>query len=160
MRFTASRDWEEPACAVHFRARDAIEFLKWALRAEPGESVVMGGTLHGSGNVAPHSEFNFFVDPVAARQVIRSGATMTLIPLDATRMIDLSREEIQQQRQNNPSAAAVFCEEATRVGLATAERRLANRCATCTIRWPRPPSSTIRRVTTNSTGSMSRQRVS
>jgi len=133
-----------PAPSISARGH-AVEFLKSALRAEPGEIalgpltnlalaeqgdgnlqrakeiVAMGGTLHGPGNVAPHSKFNFFVDPDAARQVIRSDVTMTLIPLDATRMIDLSREEIQQQRRNNPSAAAAFCEEATRVGLATAE---------------------------------------
>lgn len=129
---------------------DAVDFLKNALRAEPGavtvialgpltnlalaeqrdpgilqcakEVVVMGGALQSPGNVAPHSEFNFFVDPDAARAVVRSGAALSLVPLDATRMAHLSQEEMQQQRKINSSPAAQFCEDATRVGMAIAER--------------------------------------
>jgi inosine-uridine nucleoside N-ribohydrolase len=136
-----------PSISAH---GDAVDFMKTALRSEPGvvtvvalgpltnlalveqrdpgilqcarQIVVMGGALHSPGNVAPHSEFNFFVDPDAARAVIRSGAALTLVPLDATRIVDLSREELQQQPKTNESPAARFCEDATRVGMAIAER--------------------------------------
>ncbi len=136
-----------PSISAH---GDAVDFLRFALRAEPGavtviglgpltnlalaeqddpgilqcanEIVVMGGALQSPGNVAPHSEFNFFVDPDAARAVIRSGAGLSLVPLDATRMAHLSREEIQQKRKTNSSPAVLFCEDATRVGMANAER--------------------------------------
>lgn len=47
---------------------------------------IMGGALDVPGNVIRNAvaEFNVWVDPVAAREVIDSGAPVTLVPLDAT----------------------------------------------------------------------------
>ncbi len=47
--------------------------------------VCVGGTYREPGNAGPVSEFHFFCDPLAARQVLRSGAPITLIPLDLMR---------------------------------------------------------------------------
>jgi len=52
-----------------------------------GELVIMGGTLSGIGNATPAAEFNIFCDPLAARAVLRSASTITLIPLDITNQV-------------------------------------------------------------------------
>jgi purine nucleosidase len=48
------------------------------------EIVIMGGSFSEGGNVTPAAEFNIFVDPEAARQVLGCGAPVTMIPLDCT----------------------------------------------------------------------------
>jgi inosine-uridine nucleoside N-ribohydrolase len=49
--------------------------------------IIVGGSLHEPGNAGPVSEFHFFCDPKAARKVIRSQASITLIPLDMMRRV-------------------------------------------------------------------------
>jgi inosine-uridine nucleoside N-ribohydrolase len=49
--------------------------------------VCVGGTWHETGNAGPVSDFHFFCDPLAARQVLHAGMTPTLIPLDVCRKI-------------------------------------------------------------------------
>ncbi|MEX2115035.1 MAG: nucleoside hydrolase [Pirellulales bacterium] len=49
--------------------------------------VIMGGTLHGQGNITPAAEFNIFCDPASARAVFRAPGTKTLVPLDVTRQV-------------------------------------------------------------------------
>ncbi len=60
-----------------------------ALRIEPRiknnieEIIIMGGG-HIEQNVTPAAEFNFWVDPEAAKIVMDSGCKLTMVPLDAT----------------------------------------------------------------------------
>jgi inosine-uridine nucleoside N-ribohydrolase len=54
--------------------------------------VVMGGAIRVPGNVGPVSEFNFAVDPEAAAIVAASGLPLTLVPLDVTERVVLTRE--------------------------------------------------------------------
>ena len=56
-----------------------------------GKLVAMGGSLDGTGNATPHAEFNFYSDPIAAREVVRSGLPVTLVGLNATESALLSR---------------------------------------------------------------------
>ena len=66
-----------------------------ALMLEPGlaakikKLVIMGGAVaalpDGAGNITPNAEFNFWVDPEAARMVLRSGIPIELTPLNVTR---------------------------------------------------------------------------
>lgn len=73
-----------------------------ALRLEPGLSakvkglVIMGGAVaslpDGAGNITPNAEFNFWVDPEAARITLRSGIPIMLSPLNVSRKTDLTRE--------------------------------------------------------------------
>lgn len=53
------------------------------------EIVIMGGAIgrlpRGHGNITPAAEFNFWVDPEAARIVLHSGANITLMPLNVCR---------------------------------------------------------------------------
>lgn len=60
--------------------------------------VVMGGAVHTEGNATPHAEFNFYSDPTAARIVMESGLTITLIDLAACRQVFISRDQAQQVR--------------------------------------------------------------
>src|SRR5439155_16673493 len=48
------------------------------------------------GNASAVAEFHFFCDPLSARQVIRSGAPLTLIPLDVSRKLVLSPTDLLQ----------------------------------------------------------------
>ncbi|HYL81194.1 MAG TPA: nucleoside hydrolase [Candidatus Acidoferrum sp.] len=55
---------------------------------------VMGGAVRVSGNVGPVTEFNFAVDPEAAAIVFGSGLNPTLVPLDVTEQVVLSRDAV------------------------------------------------------------------
>lgn len=73
-----------------------------ALRQEPGLApkikrlVIMGGAIaslgNGAGNITPNAEFNIWVDPDAARIVLRSGVPITLTPLNVTRKTKFSKD--------------------------------------------------------------------
>lgn len=57
------------------------------------EIVVMGGVFLGQTNRRDMpGEFNFWVDPHAARAVLRSGARIRLVGLDVTNLVRLTRE--------------------------------------------------------------------
>jgi purine nucleosidase len=72
-----------------------------ALALEPrvamrvAEIVVMGGVYLEQTNVAAvPGEFNFWVDPHAAAEVLASGAPIRAVGLDVTRRVRLSREHV------------------------------------------------------------------
>jgi purine nucleosidase len=48
------------------------------------EVVLMGGAYFEVGNITPTAEFNIYVDPEAAVIVLKSGADITMMPLDVT----------------------------------------------------------------------------
>src|SRR5207244_3717715 len=56
--------------------------------------VCVGGAWHEPGNASAVAEFHFFCDPAAARQVLRSGVPVTLIPLDVTRKVLFSPSDL------------------------------------------------------------------
>lgn len=57
--------------------------------------VVMGGAFYVPGNTGPFAEFNFYVDPEAADQVMGAGLPVTLIPLDATTRSPLRQADLE-----------------------------------------------------------------
>lgn len=78
--------------------------LAQAFRSEPGAAarlqrlLIMGGAFHVPGNLGDGgaykttnttAEWNIFSDPLAAREVFRSGAKIDIIPLDATSQVPI-----------------------------------------------------------------------
>lgn len=106
-------------------SEDAVGFLSRMLLAEPGEVtliatgpltnlalaerqtpgilkkarevIVMGGAVREQGNATPTGEFNFVTDPHAAREVLRSGANLTIVPLDVTHRCLLTETAFQKR---------------------------------------------------------------
>lgn len=79
------------------------------------EIVIMGGAIgrlpRGKGNITPAAEFNFWVDPEAARIVLHSGAPMTLLPLNVCRRSHFSRalyDRIVDPASAYPEVAALY----------------------------------------------------
>ena len=102
-----------PAPTMALQPEHAVDFIINTLRAEPSgtvklcplgpltniatafqrapdiaprvaEIVLMGGAYFEVGNITPAAEFNIYVDPEAADIVFRSGAPITVMPLDVT----------------------------------------------------------------------------
>ena len=55
--------------------------------------VCLGGTVAAGGDITPSGEFNICADPEAARSVLLSPATKTLVPLDASNDVELTFEQ-------------------------------------------------------------------
>lgn len=53
--------------------------------------VAMGGAIGVPGNVSPVAEFNMYVDPHAAHRVFRASLPLTLVPLDVTTRVGVTR---------------------------------------------------------------------
>jgi purine nucleosidase/pyrimidine-specific ribonucleoside hydrolase len=70
--------------------------------ARAGRVVVMGGAVTVPGNVTPAAEFNFFVDPEAAAQVLEAGLAVELIPLDVTRRVVLAQAALTERLRRCP----------------------------------------------------------
>ena len=75
--------------------------------------VIMGGAVRTKGNITPHAEFNFFVDPLAAKQVLESGLPITLVPLDATHQVPLTPEVMEERVRPLGNFISQFVVEAT-----------------------------------------------
>ncbi len=81
---------------------------------------IMGGALEVPGNVYEVdptinnivSEWNIYLDPVAADVVFKSGVNITLVPLDATRFAPVTKDFYFRILQNKYTPAAEFIFEA------------------------------------------------
>jgi len=62
------------------------------------EIVMMGGAMREAGNTSPSAEFNILEDPDAAQIVMRCGRPLTIVPLDVTHQVLVSRRRIEQIR--------------------------------------------------------------
>ncbi|WP_062234300.1 nucleoside hydrolase [Aureimonas sp. N4] len=87
----------------------ALAFLKAPDIIERLQGVVlMGGAYFEVGNITPTAEFNIYVDPDAAGIVFRSGADITVLPLDVTHQMHSTPPRIEAFRQiGNKAGAAV-----------------------------------------------------
>jgi inosine-uridine nucleoside N-ribohydrolase len=79
------------------------------------EILIMGGNIpglpRGEGNTTPTAEFNFWVDPEAARIVLRSGAPITLFPLNVCRVTHFDRayfDRLASSESAHPEIAGLF----------------------------------------------------
>ena len=65
------------------------------------EIVLMGGAMREAGNTSPSAEFNILEDPDAAQIVMHCGRPLTIVPLDVTHQVLVSRKRIEQIRALN-----------------------------------------------------------
>ena len=89
---------------------------------EARQVIVMGGAIKEPGNSTPTAEFNFYADPDAAGQVVRSGAPLTLMTLDVTRRVGLDVEGIQHRVAPLGTPKARFVEAAVQSAIAYTKR--------------------------------------
>jgi inosine-uridine nucleoside N-ribohydrolase len=90
------------------------------LKSDPGIAkliksfALMGGSLSG-GNITPAAEFNFYVDPEAARVVFDSGVPILMVGLDVTHKVLLRESHVRtlEAAQNPVSQAAAKIMHAT-----------------------------------------------
>jgi len=73
------------------------------------EIVIMGGGCDMS-NVTSSAEFNFYADPEAAQRVLHCGAKITLIPLDITHRVVVTKDDVARFKQIGTPAALFACE--------------------------------------------------
>lgn len=82
--------------------------LALALELDPGiaplveEVVMMGGTVHTTGNVSPVAEANIINDPHAADAVFGAAWPVTMIGLDVTHQVLLKAAVLERIQQANP----------------------------------------------------------
>jgi len=85
-----------------------------AFEADPGvfsqvkELIVMGGAVNGIGNVAETAEFNFYADPHAASQVLRSGIPIVVVGLDVTMRTLLTPQALESCTRGRNDRVAQF----------------------------------------------------
>jgi inosine-uridine nucleoside N-ribohydrolase len=93
--------------------------LALALQREPrivthlAGVVLMGGVTRPPGNVTPVAEFNIYADPAAAALVFQQSWPITMVGLDVTERVTLSRSE-RQAIATRDSREAVLVHEVTR----------------------------------------------
>jgi purine nucleosidase len=78
-----------------------------------GEIVQMGGAVNVPGNITEVAEYNLYVDPEAAAEVLASGARLRLVPLDVTLQVELLRADLRRLALERDSAVFQFVREST-----------------------------------------------
>lgn len=102
--------------------------LAQAILRDPGrmqqvrEIILMGGAMGVPGNVTPVAEFNIYTDPEAAQIVFRSGLPLTVVPLDVTRQVRLTRKAILEEIQPLGTRIGQFIVDSTAYSLELFER--------------------------------------
>lgn len=62
------------------------------------EIVLMGGAMREAGNTTPSAEFNMLEDPDAAQIIMHCSRPLTIVPLDVTHQVPVSKRRIEQIR--------------------------------------------------------------
>jgi len=70
------------------------------------EIVLMGGAMREGGNTTPSAEFNILEDPDAAHIVMQCGRPLTIVPLDVTHQVLVSRQRLEQIRSLDSAVGA------------------------------------------------------
>ena len=89
---------------------DVAAALRCAPEIAPNirEIVLMGGAYFEVGNITPAAEFNIWVDPEAAAEVLASGRPVTILPLDVTHKCLTTRARVARFREM-PNRAGPVC---------------------------------------------------
>ena len=103
-----------PAGSLTLATLGPLTNVALALREAPdiapliGEIVMMGGGFFEGGNTTPAAEFNIFVDPHAAAEVLGAGVPITILPLDATHQVLASAERVDRFRSMGTRCGAAI----------------------------------------------------
>ena len=73
------------------------------------EVVWMAGARSEGGNVTPAAEYNVYADPEAAAVLLASGVPLTMLPLDATHQVLMTRDRLLALRDVDTAAARAAC---------------------------------------------------
>ncbi len=84
----------------------AMALLKEPRMAERIPEIVIMGGAHETGNRTASAEYNFWVDPEAARIVLECGRPIRMVPLDATHRAPVSLQDCARLRALGTAAAA------------------------------------------------------
>jgi inosine-uridine nucleoside N-ribohydrolase len=116
IQFLISRVLDEPG-ALTVVCTGPLTNLALAVRRSPRivdavrAVVLMGGVARPPGNVTPVAEFNIFADPEAAGIVFDQAWPLTMVGLDVTNRVTLTRDML---AVSGDSAVAVLAREVTR----------------------------------------------
>jgi len=100
--------------------------------------VVMGGAM-GLGNMTPAAEFNFYVDPHAAKVVLEAGIPIILFGLHATHQALVSPDHLKRLRGLRKRAGGITHAMLTRPrpgGLGTSAHPMHDPCVIGWLLWP------------------------
>ena len=106
----------EPSGTVTLCTLGPLTNIGLALRKAPEIAarvkrlVMMGGGFFEGGNITPAAEFNIYVDPEAARDVLASGIAITMIPLDLTHKLLTLSERVERLRALGTRPAIALAE--------------------------------------------------
>ncbi len=88
------------------------------------EIVIMGGAVNEYGNITPTAEYNMYVDPEAAKQVLNAGfANLVLVPLDVTRKVLLNNNHLGALNRTAQPEIAVYVGQSTSAYMERYEQR-------------------------------------
>lgn len=88
--------------------------------------VCLGGSIAVGGDATAAAEFNMFADPEAARAVLKSPATKTLVPLDAAQQFVLNYDQFARLSDVGIGRAGKAILEWLQFGLRASHERLGN----------------------------------
>lgn len=74
----------------------------------------MGGTIEGHGNFTPAAEYNFWLDPDAARIVVQSGLPLTLVPWEVALRDGALPRDVDERVQRLNTVCARLVQQANR----------------------------------------------
>ena len=77
------------------------------------EIVLMGGVFEIYGNVTTQAEFNIYADPQAAQVVFNFGVPVTMMPLDVTHQVVLTRERLEAEANRRNTRLIQFLRDST-----------------------------------------------
>jgi len=75
--------------------------------------VVMGGAFEEYGNVTTTAEFNIFVDPHAAQEVLHANIPIDIAPLDVTHQVVLTGERLHAETDKRSNRITQFLKDTT-----------------------------------------------